>query len=184
MLILGSLLASLQRRLALRWRRFGRGRHRDSASAALHSARATMRRKSFCVLTTLGTDGPSARVVEPFRAEPDFSVWFGTSIASRKVAELRANPAATLVYEDDARGACVVLVGRAEVIDALDERRQHWKPAWWAFFPDGPETADYALLHFKPQRLEVWDALRGVTPDPFGLRSAQLSRVDDSWQLV
>ena len=165
-------------------RRWGRARRVDTVGAVLHAARATIRRKRFCVLTTLGVDGADARVLQPFPAEADFTVWFGTSIVSRKIAQLRADPRATLVYEDDRRGACVVLVGRAHIVDDLDERRRRFMPAWWTFFPEGPDGDDYALIRFAPERLEVWDAARRITPEPFGLRAARLLRHGDRWAFV
>lgn len=105
----------------------------------------------------------------------------GTSASSRKVAELRADPRATLVYQDDDKSACVVLTGRVNVNDSVEERRRRFMPMWWAFFPDGPDSDDYVVLRFVPERLEVWDASRGITPEPFGLRSACLVVRDGVW---
>jgi hypothetical protein len=74
----------------------------------------------------------------------------------------------------------VVLVGHARVIDDVEERRRRFMPSWWAFFPDGPE-GDYVLIRFEPIRIEVWDAARRITPEPFGLRAARLARSGDTW---
>jgi general stress protein 26 len=177
-----SLPAPIVRRLALHFRAWGRRRHRPGPEAALRAARATMRRKQYCLLASLGADGISARVLQPFAPGPDLEVWLGTSAASRKVTELRADPRATLAYQDDARSACVVLSGRVDVVDALEARRARFMNTWWAFWPEGPESADYVLLRFVPERLEVWDAARGITPEPFGLRSAHLVRRDGEWR--
>jgi len=179
-----SLLSRFLRFLALRFRSSAQRKHRGTAEATLRAARATMKRKKYCVVSTVGADGPAARVLQPFPAGDDFEVWFGTSPASRKVTELRHNDAATLIYEDDARSACVVLVGNMQVVDAIDERRKRFMRLWWAFFPDGPEGDDYVLLRFVPHRIEVWDASRGITPAPFGLRAARLSRRDGTWGLA
>jgi general stress protein 26 len=173
---------NLQRRFALGYPAWARRRHRAGAAEALRAARATMRRKKYCLLATSGPDGVSARVLQPFPPGPGFEVWFGTSAASRKVAEARADPRATVVYEDDAKAACVVLVGRIEVVESLEARRRRFMPTWWAFWPEGPDSADYVLLRFVPESMEVWDATRHITPEPFGLRAARLVLRDGQWR--
>jgi general stress protein 26 len=167
--------------LALRYRRRAIRRTRTDVAAVLDAARATMRRR-YCVLATVGDGVIDARALQPFAPEPDFTVWLGTTRASRKVAQLARDPTATLAYQDDARGACVVLVGRAEIVDDPAERRRRFRPLWRAFWPDGPEGADYVLLRFSPASIEVWDARRHVTPAPYGQRSARVSRgADGAW---
>lgn len=56
--------------------------------------------------------------------------------------------------------------------------------SWFAFFPDGPAGDDFVLLRFEPDRIEVWDASRRITPEPFGLCSASLVRVGGEWRLA
>jgi general stress protein 26 len=165
-------------------RRFGERRHRDGALPVLRAARATMHRKTYCLLTTRGEDAPSARVLQPFPPSEDLEVWLGTSPKSRKVAEIERDPNATLVYQDDDRSACVVLVGTVEVVHAREERAKRFMPMWWAFFPEGPLGDDFVLLRFVPRRVEVWDISRGITPPPFGLRSSQITRSTEGWSLV
>jgi general stress protein 26 len=176
-----TLRTRLARRLALAFRSWARRRARGGVEAVLRAARATMRRKKYCLLVTAGEDGPDARTLQPFPPGPGLEVWLGTSPRSRKAAQLRADPRATLVYEDDRKAACVTLAGRVELVDGLEERRRRFMPSWWAFWPDGPEGEDFVLLRFRPERIEVWDAARGITPDPFGLRCASLVLRDGAW---
>ncbi len=165
--------------LGLRWRRWMSGRVREHPAAVLAAARATMRRKRYCLLATRSERGVDARVLEPFAPERDLTVWLGTTRGSRKHAQLLRDPRATLVYQDDARGACAVLVGRVTVVEDLAERRARFKPFWRAFWPGGPEAPDYVLLRFEPSRVEVWDAWRRVTPLPFGQVGAAVVRGPD-----
>jgi general stress protein 26 len=171
----------LLRKLALAFRRRARSRARGGVDSVLRAARATMRRKKYCLLVTAGEDGPAARTLQPFPPGSDLTVWLGTSPRTRKVAELRADPRATLVYQDDSRSACVALTGRVDLVEELAERRRRFMPTWWAFWPDGPEGDDFVLLRFAPDRVEVWDAHRRITPEPFGLRSARLVLRAGTW---
>ena len=176
-----SLRERLIRALALRVRRHGQARRRSGVERVLRAARATMARKKYCLLATLGEQGIDARVLQPFAPADDFEVWLGTSPRSRKVAQLRADARATLVYQDDGRQTCVVFAGRVEIVEDLAERRRRFHPTWWAFYPNGPAGDDFVLLRVVPHRLEVWDARRGIALEPFGLRSAQLVRSDGVW---
>ncbi|ACG75085.1 pyridoxamine 5'-phosphate oxidase-related FMN-binding [Anaeromyxobacter sp. K] len=169
--------------LGLLYRRWATARARDGVGAVLRAARATMLRKRYCLLVTLADGVAHARVLEPFPPDDDFTVWLGTSRGSRKVEQLRKDPAATLAYQDDARGACAVLVGRAEIVEGVSERRRRFKPFWRAFWPEGPDGAEFVLVRFRPERIEVWDGWRGVTPAPFGQRSAMIARAPDgAWR--
>ncbi len=164
-----------------RYRTWAQRRHRAGPDAVLRAAWATIRSKKYCLVTTFGHDGPSARVLQPFPPDPNLGLWFGTSASSRKVAELRADPRATVAYQDDSKAACVVLVGHMDVVESLTVRQHRFMPTWFAFWPEGPTSADFVVLHFVPHRLEVWDATRGITPEPFGLRSACLTLRDGVW---
>ncbi len=166
---------------ALKFRARSQRRHRDDVAATLRAARSTMRRKTYCVLATMGNEGIDARVLQPWAPSENLEVWFGTSPSSTKVAQLRANSQATVVYEDDAKAACVTLLGTIEIVDDLEQRRAHFKPTWWAFFPEGPTGDDFVALRFTPRSLSVWDASRAITPPPFGLASSKLVRRDGQW---
>lgn len=165
-------------RMALAYRARAQGRIQDDVPAILGAARATMRRKRYCVLATTSAHGIHARVLQPFQPREDFSVLMGTSRWSRKVADLRASPVATLIYEDDSSAACVVLQGEARI---LEEGKKRFMPFWRAFWPEGPEDPSFVNLLFVPSAIEVWDARRGITPEPFGLVSARVVRAGDGW---
>jgi len=173
----------LVEQLALRYRRWATRRLRVTPGAVLSAARGIMRRRRYCLLATPGEGGVDARVLQPFPPDRDLTVWLGTSRSSRKVAQLRRDPSATLAYQDDPGHACAVLVGRATVVEALAERQGRFMPFWRAFWPEGPGSDDFVLLRFEPVRIEVWDARRRVTPPPFGLRSACVTRAaDGTWE--
>src|SRR5687768_13949499 len=113
--------ARLERLIALAYRRWARRRAVLGTDAVLRAAKSTMRRKRYCVVATRGDDGIDARVLQPFPPTSDLTVWFGTSPTSRKAQQVSRENVATLVYEDDARAACVVLVGRMAVVADVEE---------------------------------------------------------------
>jgi general stress protein 26 len=169
--------------LARAFRAVGVRRHDDSSERVIRAARAVMRSKRFCVLVTDGPDGADARVVQPFRPDADLVVHIGTSPRTRKAREVRESGRVVLVYERDRDGACIVAHCAAQIIEDPAVRRRYFMPLWAAFWPDGPDH-DFVVIRCEPDRLEVWDARRAITPPPFGLRSAQLRRTEDGWQAV
>lgn len=138
----------------------------------------------FTFLITSGTgDVPSARLMQPFPPSDEFTVWLGTSPASRKAAELRANPAATLAYQAADGTGYVSVRGVASLVTDVEARAAHWREDWQAFFPGGPTGDDYVLVQVVAHELEVVDFARGVTPPPYGLKSATIVRDGADWRL-
>ncbi|NWG17547.1 MAG: pyridoxamine 5'-phosphate oxidase family protein [Chloroflexi bacterium] len=136
-------------------------------------------------LITLDESGqPNARVMQPFPPEADLTIWFGVSPHSRKVRELRRDSRATVTFYDPAKIAYVALAGSCQIVDDLEERRARWMEEWRLFFTAGPEGDDYALVRFTPERIEVMDFTRQVTPPPFGLAHTDLVRDGDGWRIA
>lgn len=172
----------LLERAGLLLRTVGTRRHSSDSDRVLAAALRVMRASRFCVLVTDGADGSSARVVQPFRPGRDLAVHLGTDPGSRKAREIAASGRALLVYERDRDGAGVVARCTAHVLDDPAARRRWFMPAWRAFWPDGPTDRAFTVIRCEPFALEVWDARRGITPPPFGLRSAVLRRDGDGWR--
>lgn len=167
-------------RLGLLLRAAGTRRHRDDPTTVMGAALRIMRASRYCVLVTVGDAGPHARVVQPFHPDHDLAVRVGTSPTSRKATEMRATGKALLVYTRERDGACVV--ADCDAVEVDDPDRHRWfMPQWRAFWPAGPD-ADFTAFRCLPHRLEVWSARDGVTPPPFGLRSAVLTRDGDAWR--
>ena len=147
-------------------------------------ARAILDTAEFCFLTTHGDSEPtSTRLMHHFKPEADLTVWFGTSLTSRKVREIRSNPRVTVACLDPQRPAYAVLVGPVTVEERAEQWRRYWREDWQTFWPEGPSARDYVLLRFACERVEVLSLAAGITPPPYGLRAAVAVRRDGGWQL-
>lgn len=142
-------------------------------TAVLAAAREVMAAARFATLVTLGPDGhPQARIVDPFPAEADFTIWVGTNPRSRKVAEVRADSRVTLLYFDREGASYVTVIGIAEPVTDLASRRRFWKEEWAPFYPGGAVGPDYLLLNVRPIRLEVSAERLGIRNDSVTWRPA------------
>jgi len=133
----------------------------------LDAARDLMQAARYCTFVTVDEEGqPRARVVDPFPPETDMTVWMATKAATRKVAQIRKNPRATLLCFDAAKKGYVTLLGTAAVVDDPAEKAKRWKPEWKDFYDDENRGKDYILIRLKPARLEVLSPAHGLGNDP------------------
>jgi general stress protein 26 len=152
-----------------------------TAADWLEVARITVESKEYCFFITHSESGhANARLVQPFKPEEDFTIWFGTSPRSRKVREIAANDQVTVTYENAGDHAYVTLLGRAQVERDVDARRKYWRVEWARFWPAGPGDEDYVLIKFVPSRIELMNIYRNVVPDP-RMQPAVLVREGEEW---
>jgi general stress protein 26 len=126
------------------------------------AAREIMSSQNYCAIVTVDESGrPQARTMNPFPPEDDLTVWMATNSRSRKVREIRANPRVCLYYADHKESiGSVVITGRAELVDDLNEKKKRDREYWNDSFPDW----NYLLLiKVVAERVEVLNYGRGLT---------------------
>lgn len=145
--------------------------------------RSTLDAVQYCFIITVGEGGrPNARIVQHHKPQnDDLVLWFGTSRASRKAADVRRDSRVTVAFQHDPEIAYVVLHGQAELVDDPELRQHYWLKEWTPFFPGGPTGDDFILIRFVPAHIELMNFNREITPAPFGLQHADLKRVRDVW---
>ena len=124
---------------------------------------------------------PMGRVLTD-TGENDWIIHFVTDGRSRKTSDLRNAAEVGLIFQhtDD---AFVGLVGKAILIESTSEVRQLWKEAYNAYFPGEGDRANAAFVRVDIDRMELW--IRGLTPEPFGLRPTTLERnAEGDWRLT
>lgn len=143
----------------------------DGASRTIANAR-------YCWLATASqSKDPRLRPMGRLPPEPGDDVWmirFVTDGRSRKVSDIRRNGVVTLIFQHDADDAFVAVTGSALLREGESEIRRSWKSAYDPFFPTATDKANAAFLDIEAERMELW--IRGVTPEPFGLRATTLER--------
>jgi PPOX class probable F420-dependent enzyme len=136
-------------------------------AAILKAARQVVEKARYCSFVTVGQDGAlQARIVDVFPPDEAMVVWIGTNPVTRKVAEVKKDPRATLLCFDPAGPAYVTLVGRAEVVTDPAEKAKRWKEDWQAFYKDKNRGEDYVLIRVRPSRLEIVSYPDSLLNDP------------------
>lgn len=117
----------------------------------------------------------------PHNVEDDWTIRFVTDGRSRKVSDMRRAGRVTIIFQRETDDAYVTLMGTATLRRA-SEVRQWWKDAYNAYFPSESDRANAVFVEVKVERMELW--VRGLTPEPFGMRATILRRDADGWRAM
>jgi len=150
----------------------------------LQLARDTIDAVPSCLAITVDRQGDAnARVVNPSKLTDQWTVRFMTDRRTRKIGEIERTGRMTLVYQHDAGGAYVTLVGRAAIIDDVDVKTAVWRPQSFKWHPGGPTDPNVVLVEFTAERIETWNSPHNIVPDPSkGLWAAVLVRDGCRWR--
>lgn len=111
------------------------------------------------ILTTLKDDGtlhsrPMATIQEEkFTGK----LWFFTREHSAKVEEIQREQQVSLSYSRPDANSYVAISGTAQLVMKREKMEELWSPLYKAWFPEGLDDPELALLCITPQHLEYWD---------------------------
>jgi general stress protein 26 len=152
----------------------------------LAGAAETIAKTPFCWLAT--TEADSAVSFRPMgrlpaaAGEDTWTVGFITDGRSRKAADMRRAANVTILFQDG-DDAYITLSGAAKLREGEAEIRRRWKAAYARYFPSEQDRENAAFVEVEAERMELW--IRGVTPEPFGMRATTLERdAVGVWRLV
>jgi general stress protein 26 len=116
------------------------------------------------------------------RSEDVWTILFLADLRSRKVAEIRHSDSVTLTFQKDDEEAYISFIGRARLIEREQDVQALWiKDAYGRHFPTAEERSNAGFIEVRITRMELW--IRGLTPEPFGIRPTILIRTSDrSWR--
>jgi len=142
----------------------------DSAQAKLWDM---IKKYRFAMLTTQETAGIlRSRPMTTIERDFDGSLWFFAKTESATVTALAAHPEVCLSYSDSGNFDFVSVAGPAVVVKDVLKKKELWKPAVQAWFPEGPESAENVLLKVVPNHAEYWDSKSNKLVQLFSLAKA------------
>jgi len=89
--------------------------------------------------------------------ESDGDLWFFTYGNSHKVLEVNEKPQVNVSFADIKGNSYVSVSGTAELVRDKAKIDELWLPELKAWFPEGKETPDIALLKVNAHMAEFWD---------------------------
>jgi general stress protein 26 len=155
-------------------------------SRLLAGAAKAVRAARYCWLATAAETArphlrPMGRVLND-PGEDEWTIRFVTDGRSRKARDMRRKGEVAILFQHDPDHAFVTLIGKAALHGGESEVRQRWKRAYDVYFPTEADRANATFVEVDVTRMELW--IRGVTPEPFGLRATVLERNAGGWRVV
>lgn len=127
-------------------------------------------------LVTVESDGTlRARPMATQAMEDEPVLWFFTNDHSAKVEEVRAHAQVCLIYAAPDKSRYVSISGTAELVHDRTKIDQLWKPLHKAWFPQGKDDPNLALLRVDFVSAEYWDSPGSKLVQIFGLAKAAVT---------
>lgn len=89
--------------------------------------------------------------------DTDDVLWFFMSRSSEPFADLQREPQVNVAYADPSSDTYVSVAGTAEPVEDAGRKRTLWNTATEAWFPNGPDDPDVALVRVRITHAEYWD---------------------------
>ncbi len=144
----------------------------------LHKIRDLVKDIDFCMLTTLNESGDLHSRPMSVNGEVEFDgdLWFFTYGASHKVHEIEGDHRVNASFAQPKSQTYVSLSGKAELVRDKDKIKELWQPSLKAWFPDGVDTPDIALLKVHVEHAEYWDSPSSGIAHAIGFAKAIITR--------
>jgi len=163
-----------------------RVRHDLEIDRLLAGAARTVKAVHYCwLVTTTEADRLRTRPMGRLMHDPGEDPWrirFVTDGRSAKAADLRRGGEVALVFQHDLGEAYLTLMGRATLRTEASEVKRRWKIHYDAYFPSEEDRASAVFVEIDVERMDLW--IKGVTPEPFGLKTTTLERNGDGWRVA
>jgi general stress protein 26 len=114
----------------------------------------------FAMVTTRAADGRlRTRPLTMQNREQDQgdSLWFFVSRGGEPFAELQADERVSVAFADAGKDRYVALSGTAQPVDDPARKQRLWSKMNEAWFPNGPDDPDVALVQVRIDEAEYWD---------------------------
>jgi general stress protein 26 len=102
-----------------------------------------------------------SRPMATIEVEDNGTLWFYTDIRSIKVEEVSTQHDVHLLYAHPGKDSYMDVWGRADVVTDKQQIKDKWSPIIKAWFPNGVEDPNIALLKVQPVDCYYWDAETG-----------------------
>lgn len=112
------------------------------------------------MLTTVEADGTLHSRPMALNNNNGFTgdLWFFTYGQSHKAEEIDQNPRVNVSFAEPRKQVYVSMSGRASLVRDREKIQELWVPSLKAWFPEGVDEPDIALLKVSVEKAEYWDA--------------------------
>ena len=114
---------------------------------------------NIAMMTTQSEEGHlrSRPMATRFPKDFDGTLWFFTHEDTGKVEEVKSDQQVNLAFTNPEAQRYVSVSGRANLVHDKDRAKELWNPLFKAWFPQGLDDPQLALLSVKIEEAEYWD---------------------------
>jgi general stress protein 26 len=123
------------------------------------------------MLTTVDQDGSlrSRPMSTNGEVDSDGTLWFFVYASSHKIDEVDRHQQVNVSFAAPNKQRYVSVSGWAELVQDRNKVQELWKPELKAWFPQGLDEPDIALLKVNAEKAEYWDAPSSFVAHTIGL---------------
>ena len=112
----------------------------------------------YAMLTTVDESGAlRSRPMATQNKEFEGELWFFTKATAPKVEEVEREHHVNVCYTHPDDQTYVSLSGQAKLVRDVEKNKELWTLPMKAWFPNGPEDPEVALLQVSVDKAEYWD---------------------------
>jgi general stress protein 26 len=115
----------------------------------------------FITHTNTDTNGEHTRPMATIEVENNGTLWFFTDVRSIKVEEVSNEKKVHLVYAHPGKESYMDVWGNATIVTDKQQIKDKWSPVVKAYFPEGTEDPNLALMKVQPTDVYYWEAETG-----------------------
>lgn len=129
------------------------------------------------MLTTALPDGSlRSRPMQTQDTEFDGTLWFFTGLESGKVHEIEDDQHVNLSYSEPSEQKYVSVSGKARIVRDRAKIDELWSTPLKAWFPEGKDDPNIALLKIEVESAEYWDMPSSKMVHLIGMVKATVTR--------
>lgn len=118
----------------------------------------------FAMVGSNGEDGfPNIKAMIKIETEGINKIWFSTNTSSKRVAQFRVNPKASVYFTDFDKWTGLMLVGNMEVLEYPEIKQRFWSDGCEMYYPLGVTDPDYCILCFTAKWGNYYESLSNTT---------------------
>lgn len=155
----------------------------EDSSADFQKLKDMIKDIDFCMLTTVdeNNDLHSRPMSLNGDVDNEGNLWFFTSANSHKVSEVKRTPKCNVSFANPDDNHYVSISGVAELVRDKKKIEELWKPPLKAWFPEGTDQPDIALLRVGIEKAEYWDSPSSTVAQVVSFVSAIVSGKAAEW---
>lgn len=106
-------------------------------------------------------DHEHTRPMATIDVEDNGTLWFFTDIRSIKVEEVNTDRSVHLTYAHPGKESYMDVWGQGTIVTDRQLIKEKWSPVVKAYFPNGSDDPNVALLKVQPTEVYYWEAETG-----------------------